>query len=319
MAGRLSTPAPRESGSYTDGLPPARAVLGIGLMVLAVFLFASIDTVAKVLLHRGYNVLQIMWARYVFHLAVMLVAVPRIGLRPLVATRRPGLQVLRATSILIAGLAFITALEFLQLADAYALSFLSPLLVTVFAIPILGERVGWRRWSAVAVGFVGVLIVVRPGLGVTHPASGLVLIMASGFALYQVLTRRLAGGETPVSLLFYPTLVGTAVTSLLAPLVWRPVPMGDWLWLIGIGLFGAAGHGALIRGLRFAPASLLSPFIYSQMLWGLLYGWLVFGDLPDFWTLVGATVIIASGLYVLFREATRAPGPSATVVPPAAR
>jgi drug/metabolite transporter (DMT)-like permease len=279
-----------------------RAAAGIALMVAAIFLFGIMDGLAKHL-SATYPPLQIVWGRYAFHLLVMLVLVPRTGLAGLVRTSRPGLQILRGALLAVSTLCLVTAVRYIPLADAYAVGFVSPLLVTVFAIPILRERVGWRRWTAVVVGFVGVLIVVRPGLGVMHWAALLPLVMAATFGLYQILTRLVSGGESQLMMLFYTALVGTVVMSVLAPLVWQPVAPRDWALLVAIGTLGAVGHLMLIRALAIAPASLLSPFIYTQIVWGLLIGYFAFGDLPDAPTVIGTLIIVASGLYVFYREA----------------
>jgi drug/metabolite transporter (DMT)-like permease len=261
---------------------------------------------------QGYTVPQLLWARNVFHMVAMLAFLPRMGLRRVVGANQPGLQVVRGVVILVAAIAFITALRYVPLADAYALSFLAPLLVVVLSIPILGERVDRRRWAAVGVGFIGVVVIVRPGLGVTHPAALLVLVMALTFALYQVMTRMMAASESPVSLLFYPTLVGTLATSLVVPFFWVPVAPWHWPLLIMLGMVGAVGHGLLIRGLRLAPASLAAPFTYFQILFGTFYGYLVFDDLPDLPTVLGGMIIVASGLYVFAQDAMRAPGPASS-------
>ena len=279
-----------------------RAAAGIGLMVLAIFLFGIMDGLAKYL-SADYPSQQIVWARYLFHLLVMLVLVPKTGLFGLVRTSRPGLHVLRGALLAAATLCMFTAVRYIPLADAYAIGFVSPLLVTVFAIPILKERVGWRRWTAVVVGFVGVLIVVRPGLGAMHWAVLLPLGMAACFGLYQIITRLASGAESQFMMLFYTALVGTAVMSVVAPLGWRPVAPLDWVWLVTIGALGAVGHLMLIRALSIAPASLLSPFIYTQIVWGLIIGYVAFGDLPDLPTVIGTLIIVASGLYVFYREA----------------
>ncbi|HZA65313.1 MAG TPA: DMT family transporter, partial [Geminicoccaceae bacterium] len=160
-------------------------------------------------------------------------------------------------------------------------------------------------WSAVVAGFIGVLIVIRPGIGMPHWALALPLVTAVGFALYQILTRKVAGtpGETSVAMLFYLASVGAAVTTALVPFFWRTVAPFDWLPMAAMGLLGGLGHLILIRALTIAPASLLAPFVYTQIVWALILGYLVFGDLPDVWMLLGGAVIVASGLYVFYREA----------------
>jgi drug/metabolite transporter (DMT)-like permease len=157
----------------------------------------------------------------------------------------------------------------------------------------------------VLAGFAGVLIVIRPGFGVTHWALALPLITALGFALYQILTRKVSAvpGESPLAMLFYLACVGTLIMTALVPFFWQPVAPVDWLAMVAMGALGGVGHLILIRALTIAPASLLAPFVYTQIVWALVLGYLVFGDVPDRWMLVGCAVIVASGLYVFYREA----------------
>lgn len=283
--------------------PATQKATGIGLMVLAILLFTLMDTIGKTLT-ATYPVSQVVWARYAFHLLLVLAFLPWLG-TGLVRTRYPVLQVVRGVLLAFGTLFMFTAISFIPLADAYTVTFVAPLLVTLLSVPLLKEHVGWRRWSAVVAGFVGVLIVLRPGLGVMHWAASLPLITAMCFALYQILTRIVSGGagESPFAMWFYLALVGALTLSLLAPFVWQPVAPAHWPLMLVMGALGGAGHLVLIRGLTLAPASLLSPFTYSQIVWGLLIGYLVFGDVADVWTLLGCTVIVASGLFVFYREA----------------
>jgi drug/metabolite transporter (DMT)-like permease len=301
MTARSAAATPSRRG---DARPVTRRVGGIGLMVLAILLFTVMDTLGKELTDR-YPVPQVVWARYFFQFALMLLLIPRVGFLKLVRTAQPGIQLWRGVLLAISTLCLIGAISFVPLADAYTITFTAPLLVTVFSIPLLGERVGWRRWSAVLAGFAGVLIVIRPGFGATHWALALPLITALGFALYQILTRKVSAvpGESPLAMLFYLACVGTAIMTLLVPFFWREVAPVDWLTMTAMGALGGLGHLILIRALTIAPASLLAPFAYSQIVWALALGYLVFGDLPDRWMLIGCGVIVASGLYVFYREA----------------
>jgi drug/metabolite transporter (DMT)-like permease len=286
-----------------DSRPATRTVAGIGLMVLAILLFTVMDTVGKDLTGR-YPVPQVVWARYFFQFALMLLLIPRVGM-DLVRTARPGIHVIRGLLLAASTMCLIGAISFVPLADAYTITFTAPLLVTVFAIPLLGERVGWRRWSAVLAGFAGVLIVIRPGFGVTHWALALPLITALGFALYQILTRKVSAvpGESSLAMLFYPAWVGTGIMTALVPFFWQPVAPVDWLAMVAMGALGGLGHLILIRALTITPASLLAPFVYTQIVWALVLGYLVFGDVPDRWMLMGCAVIVTSGLFVFYREA----------------
>jgi drug/metabolite transporter (DMT)-like permease len=284
--------------------PATRTVAGIGMMVLAILLFTVMDTIGKDLTAR-YPVPQVVWARYFFQFALMLLLIPRVGIMELVRTARPGIHVFRGLLLAASTICLIGAISFVPLADAYAITFTAPLLVTVFSIPLLGERVRWRRWSAVLAGFAGVLIVIRPGFGMTHWALALPLITALGFALYQILTRKVSAvpGESSLAMLFYLACVGTVIMTALVPFFWQSVAPVDWLAMIAMGALGGIGHLILIRALTIAPASLLAPFVYTQIVWALVLGYLIFGDVPDGWMLVGCAVIVASGLYVFYREA----------------
>jgi drug/metabolite transporter (DMT)-like permease len=278
--------------------------LGIGMTLLAVCLFALMDTIGKYLM-RSHPFPQVVWARYFFQCALMLIMLPRLGLTGFLRTRRHGLQIGRGLLLLLATWCMYGALRVVPLADAYAITFTAPLLVTALSVPLLNERVGWRRWSAVLVGFAGVLIVIRPGFGQVPWQLLLPLVSAACFAVYQILTRMISVDpcETPFVMLFYLAWVGALAMMLVVPFFWRPVTSVEWLWMAAIGALGAAGHLILIEALRVAPASLIAPITYSQIVWALILGYLVFGDLPDLWMLAGCTVIIGSGLFVFYREA----------------
>ena len=230
---------------------------------------------------------------------------PRRG-RALLQTGRPGLQWIRSLLLILCTLAFFTAIRYMPLADAVAISFISPLLVTALSVPLLGEVVGRRRWTAVAVGFVGAMIIVRPGLGVMHWAVWLLLLMALGYALYQITTRMLSSTDDPITTLFYSGLVGTAAMTLVVPFFWRTPAMPEhWLMLASLGLMGAVGHYALIKSFVFAPVAVLAPLSYTALLWNTWFGYMVFGDLPDRWTVGGAGILIATGIYIIYREGVR--------------
>jgi drug/metabolite transporter (DMT)-like permease len=294
-----AAPTQRQGQSH----PATRKAAGIGLMILAIGLFTVMDTLGKGLT-ASYPVPQVVWARYFFQFALMLLLIPRVGVSGLVGTSRPGMHVVRGLLLAVSTLCLIKAVSIVPLADAYTITFVAPLLVTVFSIPLLGERVGWRRWSAVLAGFAGVLIVIRPGVGTPHWALLLSLMTALGFALYQILTRKVSAvpGETSLAMLFYLACVGTAIMTAYMPFAWQAVAPLDWLPMVAMGALGGLGHLILIRALTVAPASLLAPFVYSQIVWALVLGYLVFGDAPDVWMLLGGTVIVASGLYVFYRE-----------------
>lgn len=274
--------------------PSARA---IALMLCAVTCFAVLESTAKYLT-RFYPVPQVVWARYTVHMVAMLVLLgPRMRL-DLVRTANPWSQLLRATLLLGSTLCNFGAISRLPLAEVKAISFVSPLLVTIFAVWLLREKVSWDRWLAVLCGFGGTLFIVRPGTAMINPVAGLALGSALCYSLYQIMTRRLSDDENPLVTLFYTSLVGFAAMSLFAPLISRPVAPAHFALFVVVGAMGALGHYLLIRAMELERASVLSPFGYTQLIWAMLFGFLLFGDLPDLHAVIGMIVIVGSGLYV---------------------
>jgi drug/metabolite transporter (DMT)-like permease len=181
--------------------------------------------------------------------------------------------------------------------------FSTPFLVAILAGPLLGEWIGPRRWAAISIGFLGVILVMRPGLGGIHPAAALTVIGTFLYAIYLITTRVLSRTDSTATTVFYSNVVGLVGMSLALPFVWTtPKDPVVAVAMVAIGAFGALGHYLLIAAHRLAPAPILAPFIYSQLVWMVALGYLVFGDLPNRWTLLGASIVIASGLYLLFRE-----------------
>jgi drug/metabolite transporter (DMT)-like permease len=198
------------------------------------------------------------------------------------------------------------ALRYLQLDQALAIVFSTPFFVAILSGPMLGEWVGWRRWTAIAVGFLGVLLVARPGFGGIHPAALISLAAAMFYAAYSISTRMLSRTDSNETTLFYSNLVGAAVMLPVVPFVWTtPSDPLVILMMVVCGAFGTIGHYLLIIAHRLAPPALLAPFIYGQIVWVIILGYLVFGDVPNRWTLAGAAVVVASGLYILYREQRR--------------
>jgi drug/metabolite transporter (DMT)-like permease len=297
--------------SLVSAAPAARSnaagsgtMLGIGLTLVAIGLFTTMDTIGKTLMAH-YPFQQVVWARYFFQCTLMLVMLPRLGIIGFLRTRRHGLQIGRGLLLAVATICMFGAISVVPLADAYTITFTAPLLVTALSVPLLKEKVGWRRWSAVLIGFAGVLIVIRPGFGEVPWQLMLPLVTAACFALYQILTRLVSVDpcETPFVMLFYVAWVGAVLMTLMVPFYWQPVALVHWPWLMAMGGLGAIGHLILIRALVIAPASLIAPFTYSQIIWALLAGYFVFGDVPDVWMLIGCSVIVGSGLFVFYREA----------------
>ena len=276
---------------------------GILWMLVAGVCFVGMDALAKHLT-QSYPVVQVVWARYVFHFLLLAVVLgPRLSRT--MQTRHLGLQCLRSLLLLGATGLFFTALSFIPLANATAIMFVAPLVVTALAMPLLGERVGPHRWAGVVVGFLGALIIIRPGTDTMDSAAMLAFGAASCYALYQIATRRLSATEAPMTTLAYTALIGVLATSALVPFVWLPPTPPHWLAMAGLGLLGGAGHFALIKAFQFAPAATVTPFGYSNLIWAVLFGYMIFGDLPDGWTVSGALVIASSGLYIVHRERMR--------------
>ena len=278
---------------------------GILLAMGAILLFCLMDLQAKYL-GQYLHVTQIVWARYFgLFIILMVLFAPRRGLG-LVRSKRPVLQWIRSLLLLFCTIAFFLAIQFMPLADAVSISFLSPLLVTALGVPLLGEVVGKHRWGAVFVGFLGAMIIIRPGLGVMHWAAWLLLAVAFGYALYQITTRMIAGQDDAVMSLFYTALIGAGLVTVIVPFFWRnPVETEHWLMLAGLGAIGGLSHYMLIKAFEFAPVSVLAPVSYTSLPWNTLFGYWVFGDLPDRWTVTGACILIATGIYILYREGVR--------------
>lgn len=273
---------------------------GIAWILLSILVATSMDTTSKYL-SQSYPVLQIIWARYFFQvLLVFMVLGPRLP--RLARTRRLGMQLLRSAILLGASIFFLFGLRSVPLADASAILFLAPLIVTALSVPLLKERVGPRRWAAVIVGLAGALIIVRPGAGVMQTAALFPVGTAILYAFYMIATRHLSHMDSAVTTLIYTACVGAVVMSAIAPFVWLAPDLKGWVLMVLLGCMGGGCHFALIKAFEAAAASVVTPFEYSRLLWATALGFVVFGDLPDGWTVVGATLIVSAGLYVYRRE-----------------
>ncbi|MCC7426189.1 MAG: DMT family transporter [Alphaproteobacteria bacterium] len=286
--------------AHHDGRSDA-PVAGVLLLMLTIAMFVVMDTTIKYLTD-SVPLFLMLWVRFGAHLVAMVLIMLARGRSLWHRPRRPGLQAARSLLLLFTSICFASGVHYLPLAEATAITFVSPLMLTVLAARMLGERVGALRWAAVLLGFAGVLVVIRPGLGVTHPAAALVVIAAVALALYQTLTRRIAGQDDVMTTGLHTALAATAVTTPIAPFVWVALPFKAWALMLMIGVMGAISHIFLIMAFNRAPASLLAPFVYTQLIWAAIAGWLVFGDIPDWATGLGAGVIAAAGLIVLHGE-----------------
>ena len=276
---------------------PPRVFRGMVMVMTAVAIFSVVDVFSKYLT-RSYPVALVVWARYAFHLLLVIVVLgPRFGLG-LVRTARPGAQIMRGLTLTVASILFISALKFMPLAESTAIAFIAPLLVTLMSVLLLKEKVELARWVAVCCGFVGVLIIIRPGSNVFTWAVLLPVANAIAFAAYQILTRRLAGLESPYVSIFYSGLIGTLVLSATLPYSWMlPRNSLDAAAFIVLGMLAGVGHLILIKAYDHAPASRLAPFGYSQLIWVMVIGFVAFGDFPDSWSLLGIAILVASGIY----------------------
>ena len=287
----------------TDRSHLARAV---PLYMLAGFFLSSLDATAKVLVLHDYPMWWIVWARYAGHVLVVVpIAWHKVG-PDFWRTKQPLLQAGRSTLLLIATIAFFSALRWLPLAEASAISFLAPMIIVLLSRPLLGEVVTPARWIAVGCGFAGVLLVTRPGSAAFHPATLLMLGMATCNALYQLLTRKLQG-DSAYTTLFHSAIVGTIGFTLLLPfLAPHPLPgLRDAALFVLLGVFAGLGHWCIITAFLQAQASQLTPFGYLQMAWPLVFGWLIFGQFPDPISITGMMVILASGAWLAWQERRR--------------
>jgi drug/metabolite transporter (DMT)-like permease len=276
------------------------------LMILSGLLFSSLDATAKYLI-RDHTLFLVVWARYAGQMLVTTPIAWHRGGPDFWRTRHPGAQLVRSLCLVIATACFFGALRFLPLAEGSAISFLAPMFAIVLAVPVLGERPTRARLLSAVGGFAGIVILVRPGSAVFHPATGLLVLAAISNAFYQLLTRRLPN-DKPHTTLFYSALVGTALLSFALPFAEMPreVTLRDALFLVLLGLLAGLGHAALIGAYLRAPASLIAPFTYLQMIWATMYGYLVFGQLPDGVSAIGMAVIVASGVALVVHERRKA-------------
>lgn len=290
-------------------MPQADVTRGILFMVGTIAVFPVMNAMAKTL-GQTYSPLQVVWARVLVHVLVVVAFFGwRIGLVRLFTTQRPKLQFARSSLQLVSNTCFFFAIPLIPLAEAQTISFITPFIICGLAVVMLNEAVGPRRWTAIAIGFLGALIVVRPGFGDGVDPVGALLMLGNctAYGLYAVLTRRVAEGDSAATSVAYSALVATAVTSCLVPFVWiTPESLAHVAMFVAMGFLGALGHYMVAQAYRHAGASTLAPFGYLQLIGAASMGYLVFSDVPSTWTWAGAAVIVSSGLYVAHREAVLA-------------
>lgn len=306
-AGPDSAPLPLPEKKSVARTAPARAdrpFRGIALILLSTVFLGTSDATSKYLSSTLPSI-EIAWIRFLVFVLIMVPAM--LPGTPLYAlhSRRPGLQLMRAMALLASSLLFISGLRFLPIAEASATSFVSPLFVTALSIFLLGENVGLRRWVATAVGLIGVLIILRPGSSAFHPAAFFPIVSAFAWACTLIMTRMMSGRERTVTTMTWSSVAGLCILSALVPLVWVAPSWHDVLFGILIGVASTAGQWIVVLAFRYADASVLAPFSYTQLLWVSMLGFLIFGEVPDVWTVSGAAIIVASGLYTAHREHIR--------------
>lgn len=279
-------------------------IKGIGLMCLALALFSCLDATAKyTTLVAKVPVTQVTWIRFLSQLLLIVLMVGVVNMAGLLRTARLKHQMLRSFLMLGSTIFNFLALQYLRLDQTQTINFLAPFVVALLAGPFLGEWVGWRRLVAIIVGFSGILVVVRPGQVPFEPALILSVISMLCYATFMLLTRYLAAYDPPEVTLLYSMLAGAYLMAPLAIVDWIwPTDAKTWALLLSLGFWGGLGHYIFILAYRHAPASTLAPFIYFGLLTHTTIGYAVFGQLPDLWTLAGASIVIASGIYLVHRE-----------------
>jgi drug/metabolite transporter (DMT)-like permease len=270
--------------------------LGALLTMFAMLCFAGMDAISKWLV-ADYAVTQMMWIRSALFFLFAWFVVRKQGLRAALCSKRPGLQIVRSLVAIVEGAAFVLAFRYLPLADTHAVGATSPLIVIALGILFLGERAGLARWLAVATGFVGVMLIVRPGFRTIEWPLLIPLAGALLWATYQLLTRLNSRFDSPSTSLLWSAIVAFIATSFVGPLEWTWPTPAAWALMAVISLIGAIAHYALIKALDYAEAGAVQPYAYTLLVWATLLGWLVFGDVPDGWTILGASIVVASGLY----------------------
>ena len=286
---------------------PARAdrpFRGIALILASTVFLGCSDVTAKYL-SATLPSIEIAWIRFLTFALIMVPAMlPGTRLFAL-TTERPGLQVMRGIALLSSSLFFISGLRFLPIAEASATGFIAPLFVTALSIAFLGEKVGVRRWLATIAGLIGVLIILRPGSSAFHPAAFFPIISALAWAGTLIMTRMMSGRERAITTMTWSAITGVCVISALVPFVWVTPSWHDILFGLFIGIASTAGQWIVVLAFRYADASVLAPFSYTQLVWVSVLGFFVFGEIPDVWTIAGAAVIVCSGLYTAHRERLR--------------
>lgn len=307
-----STPVPAPASAPIIATQPQHAhlphniVKGFLLAAAALLLFSCMDSIIKYLTSH-YNVPFVVAMRYLVHCSVMLILLAPRHSKQLVHTQRTGLVIIRALALTLSSLCMGLALQRMPLAETTAINFLAPTLVALLASSLLSERMGGWGWAAIVTGFIGVLLIARPGGGLDPLGVFFALMAACANATYQLLSRLLASTEKAIALLFYTALIGSIIFGLALPWYWedKTPSLMELVLLLSMGLTGGFGHYLFTLAYRHAPASVLAPMTYLQLLWAGLLGWIVFGTLPDGMSLIGMGVVVVSGLIIAFKPRIR--------------
>ncbi|MFK7891757.1 MAG: DMT family transporter [Granulosicoccus sp.] len=287
-------------------MKPANERSGVVYMLGAMFLFATADAHAKYLT-AYFHPTQIIWFRQLGLVIGVLYLIYRHG-SVLFVTQQRSMQICRGILVVLSSVLFVSAIKYVALADAVAASFVAPFFVTIFGVLILGEKVGIRRWAAVVLGFIGAFIIVRPGLGLVHPAALLVVLAAAIYAMRQVIGRYLSRSDKTLTTITYTALTSGILISIPLPWFWKtPEALSLWMLLISMSVLAGIGEVLLISALEAAKAATVAPIHYTLIIWGTGYGYLFFNQFPDRWTWVGTAIIVAAGMYNLRREKLKHP------------
>lgn len=278
---------------------------GIGLMLVAMAVLPYLDVAAKFLGQQGMPVLQIVWGRMVFGALLTLPFVLKNDGAAAFVPSLPGYQTLRAVLLLASTAFFFAGLNYLSVADTLAIFFVQPLVLTLLSPLMLGEHVGWRRWLAVAVGFIGTLIIIRPGFKELNLGVLFALLAGTSLALYLLLTRRISGRVSALVTTFQTNVIATIILTAMMFWVWVMPSPWQWFLMFLVGLIAVVGHYLIVRSYDYAEASLLAPLAYTEMITAVIAGWFFFGDFPDQWTFAGVAILIACAIYISWRERTR--------------
>jgi drug/metabolite transporter (DMT)-like permease len=280
----------------------AAPLKGIGIVLVAMSILPLIDVCAKFLGQQGMPITQMVWARFffgaLFTLPLALAVVGKAAVVPV----NPMFNAIRAALLILGTACFFMALKWLPIADTLAIYFIQPILITALSPLLLGEVVGARRWTTVAIGFIGVLIIIRPGFQALNPGVFFALGAGLSSAFYIIVTRHLTGKANAMVTTFQSSAIGAVALSAATPLYWVAPTGEQWVLMIMLGAVAIAGHYLITRAYDFAEASLLSPFNYTEMITAVIAGWYFFGDFPDTWTFVGVSILIACAIYISWRE-----------------